>query len=197
MKKTLMMTGFVSVLALAGAAEAQVLGGRIGGNVGGGVSISRGDLGVRDTVGATRDFARDTIGRGRDAARGASRVEGGGDLEVSTSGGAAIDRNGASADFSGAYGATLNARNGADLGRVVGFGRSTVTGATFLLVESADRSIRAVESTEVAFGADGELDSDLTAYAFNRRPEQDATASGRLSGEGRRDPSNTDADSMN
>lgn len=192
MKTTLMIAAAALGLMAAGGAQAQVLGGGIGGNIGGGVSVTRGNLGARDTLGAARDFARDTVSRTRDA----GRLEGGASLEVTTSGGASLDRNGATVDFSGSYGAEVNSRNGDALGRVVGLARDSAAGARYVLVQGADGAVRGVQTTDLEVAANGELDSDLTTYSFRRLPEQQG-GSAEVADDSRRSPQTSDHDQIN
>lgn len=193
MKTTLMIAAATLGLMAAGGAQAQVLGGGLGGNIGGGVSVTRGDLGARDTLGAARDFARDTVSRTRDA----GRLDGSASLEVTTSGGASLDRNGATVDFSGSYGAEVNSRNGDALGRVVGLAQDSAAGARYVLVQGADGAVRGVRTTELEVAANGELDSDLTAYSFRRLPEQQASGSSGLTDDGRRSRQPSEVDEYN
>lgn len=202
MKTTLIIASAVLGLGFAGGAHAQVLGGvggNVGGNVGGGVSVTRGNLGVRDTLGSARDLARDTVSGSREAVREAGRLGGDASLEASASGGVSLDRNGASVDFSSTYGAEVNSRSGETLGRAVGLAQDTAAGTRYVLVQGTDGVVRGVLTTELEVEADGALDSNLTAYAFRRLPQQGSTppgASPEPGDDGRRDPRDSDTDQI-
>lgn len=176
MKTTLMIAAAAASLALAGGAQAQVLGGlggNVGGNISGGVSATSGGLGARDTLGGTRDFARDRVAGARDLARGGR--DGRLALAADAGGSGAVDRNGANVDFSGSLGANVTSSRGETLGRAVGFARDTASGARYVLVQGADGAVRGVRTTELEIRGDGTLNSDLTAYGFRRLPEQRST----------------------
>ena len=183
MRITAIMAG-AALMAFAVPASAQVVGG-LGGRVGGGVSASPGNLGVRDTVGGARDLARDTVSEARDIARdrdARAAVDGSVDASASAS------RDGAAVDFEASLGADVRSRSGASLGQVVGVARDTAGRTRQVLIRGADGVVRGVEASEVSADGSGALSSDLTAYQFRRQPE--------VSGDGRRDPSTNEADSV-
>lgn len=198
MKTTLMIAAAAASLALAGGAQAQVIGGlggnvggNIGGNIGGGVSATPGNLGVRDTLGGAREFTRDRVAGARDLARGGRDAPLG--LTSGASGSGSIDRNGASVDFSGSLGANVTSSRGETLGRAVGFAQDTGSGARYVLIQGADGAVRGVRTTDLEIRGDGTLDSDLTAYNFRRLPRQSSTETADNS---RRSRSQSDVDEV-
>lgn len=181
MRITALLAG-AAFVAIAAPASAQVVGG-LGGNVGGGVSVSPGNMGVRDTVGGARDLARDTVSDARDATRD-RRVRA--SVDASADASASASRSGAAIDFNARLGADVRSRGGDPLGQVVGVARDTAGRAQQVLIRGADGVVRGVEASEVSADASGDLYSDMTAYQFRRRPE--------LQDDGRRDPSTTNDD---
>ncbi|MBN8553392.1 MAG: hypothetical protein J0L52_10915 [Caulobacterales bacterium] len=185
MRSLALMVG-AAVVALAAPASAQVLGG-ISGNVGGGVSVRPGDLGVRDTVGATRDFTRETV-RGtrhtvdRDHSASAS-------VGVPADGDAGVSSDGTSVGLDARVGARVRARDGDTLGEVVGFTHATANRAGQVLVRSADGAVRGIEAARVSAEVRGEVMANLTAREFHQRPAE-------MPDNTRRDPASGDHDQI-
>lgn len=181
MRITAIMAG-AALMAFAVPASAQVVGG-LGGRVGGGVSASPGNLGVRDTVGGARDLARDTVSDARDIARDRD-VRASADASADAS--ASASRDGASIDFDASVGADVRSRGGDSLGQVVGVARDTAGRTRQVLIRGADGVVRGVEATDVSADASGMLSTQMTAYQFRRQPE--------AADDGRRDPGVTNDD---
>lgn len=188
MRITAIMAG-AALVAFAVPASAQVAGG-LGGRVGGGVSVSPGNMGVRDTVGSARDFARDTVSDARDMAReraASASVDARADARADAS----ASRGGANAGVGlDAYvGAAVHSRGGEVVGRLVGTAQDATSRAQMVLIEGADGVIRGVQASEVSADATGAVTADLTSYEFRRRPE--------MADNNRRDPGVSDEDRIN
>lgn len=183
MRITALLAG-VAIVAFAVPASAQVVGG-LGGRVGGGVSASPGNLGVRDTVGGARDLARGTVSDARDIARDRD-VRASADASADAS--ASASRDGASIDFDARIGAEVRSRGGDSLGEVVGAARDAAGRTRQVLIRGADGVVRGVEATDVSADASGMLTTELTAYQFRRQPE--------MADNGRRSPESSDTDSI-
>lgn len=166
MRITALLAG-AALVAFAAPASAQVVGG-LGGNVGGGVSVSPGNMGVRDTVGGARDIARDAVSDARDVARDRD-VRASADASADAS--ASASRDGASVDLDARIGAEVHSRGGDPLGHLVGSTRDAAGRAQQVLIRGMDGVVRGVRATEVAAEASGMLTVEMTAYEFRRQPE--------------------------
>ncbi|WP_296819436.1 hypothetical protein [Brevundimonas sp.] len=178
MRMTALLAG-AALIAFAAPASAQVVGG-VGGNITGGLGVRTGDLGVRDTVRGTTDFARDTVRDARDAARDTVRDARDLDARARADADASADasRNGASFDFDASIGASVRSSGGDNLGQLVGVARNSAGQAQQLLVRGADGVVRGVDATSISGNGTGELMANLTAYQFRRLPQQRSVAPG-------------------
>lgn len=188
MRITTILAG-AATLALAVPASAQVVGGGLGGQVGGGVQVNPGATGLVSTV---RDLGREAGGIGSDV-RGLARdqVEYGRDRSRDARAGARADgsaeagRSGVTVDFNVGAGATVTSNRGDSLGQVVSVVRGAQGQAQRVLVRGADGVTRAVDARSLTADASGGLTADLTAYQFRRLPE----SSSETADNARRSPS--------